>query len=132
MYILDTDFIIALRFPLESTHDRAVNWTRQFLTESEGLVTSLVEMECATVISRKYSQIQAIQTIQALHQSPSATIYLDRDDTIKTWELFAQQNKRSTSVVDCANVVVAKKMGCQIMSFDSFYRKFNLLAGVKS
>ena len=126
MFILDTDFVIALRFPLESTHKRAVTWAKKFLQESESFITDLVQIECANVISRKYSQDQAIEAIRTLRRAPNSTLYLDKDDIEKSWELFVLQKKRGTSVVDCSNVVVAKKLGCQIVSFDTFYREFDL------
>lgn len=127
MFVLDTDFIIALRFPQESTHQRAVSYAKKYLKESESFVTDLIQVELANVISRKYSQEQAIQAIRMIQKAPNGTLYLDKEDNNNSWEIFFQQNKRGTSVVDCSNVVIAKKLGFKIVSFDTFYREFDLL-----
>ncbi|HNQ17271.1 MAG TPA: PIN domain-containing protein [Candidatus Woesebacteria bacterium] len=127
MFVLDTDFIIALRFPQESTHQRAVTYAKKYLKESESFVTDLVQVELANVISRKYSQEQAIQAIRMIQKAPNGTLYLDKENISSSWELFFQQKKRGMSVVDCSNTIVAKKLGFQIVSFDTFYREFDLL-----
>jgi predicted nucleic acid-binding protein len=93
MFVLDTDFIIALRFPHESTHQRAVVYAQKHLTESESFVTDLVQIECANVISRKYSQDQAVQAIQMIQKAPIGTLYLDKENISSSWELFFQQKK---------------------------------------
>lgn len=127
MFVLDTDFIISLRFPQESTHQRAVVYAQKHLTKSESFVTDLVQIECANVISRKYSQDQAVQAIRMIQKAPNGTLYLDKENISSSWELFFQQKKRGMSVVDCSNIIVAKKLGFQIVSFDTFYREFDLL-----
>ena len=127
MYILDTDFIIALYFPLESTHKRAVVLAEKYLTNQESILTDPVLFELATVISRKYSQTQAIQALETLKKAPNGTLALSKEDVTNTWKLFGQQKKRGTSVVDCSNIVIARKLKCNIISFDAFYKDFNLL-----
>jgi len=127
MYLLDTDFIIASRFPQESTHSRAVPLAKKVFSSSNYVITELVLMEVATVISHKYSQSQAVQAVQTLHKTGQSSLHLDTDDWQKTWSLFLQQKNRGTSVVDCSNVVIAQKLQCQVVSFDNFYQDFGVL-----
>lgn len=125
MYLLDTDFIIASRFPQESTYHRARFLAEKIYSTDDFLITELVLMEVATVISYKYSQIQAIQAVQTLQKAGQAILQLDTDDWKNAWNLFFQQQKQRTSVVDCSNVILAQKLGAQIVSFDQFYRQFD-------
>ncbi|HOZ02996.1 MAG TPA: PIN domain-containing protein [Candidatus Woesebacteria bacterium] len=126
MYLLDTDFIIASRFPQESTHPRAKILGNEIYSTDDFLITELVLMEVATVISHKYSQSQAILAVQTLQKAGRATLRLDADDWKNTWSLFIQQQKRRTSVVDCSNTVLAQKLGAQVVSFDQFYQQFGV------
>ena len=127
-YLIDTDFLISLHFSTESTHDKAVALAEKFLINQESSYSDLVLMECITVVSRKYSQRSAVTLAKKLRANPQGTLSVSDRQKSQTWELFEQQTAIGASLIDCSNVVLAKIYGCQIMSFDQFYQKFNVLA----
>lgn len=88
-------------------------------------VTEVVLMEVATVISHKYSQREAVETIAVLKGSGYTILSVDNAVLKNTWDLFKIQKNKGTSVIDCSNVVLARQLGCQIVSFDHFYQQFS-------
>jgi len=126
MYLLDTDFIIASRFPQESAYRLAKTLAKEIYSTNDFLITELVLMEVATVISHKYSQIQAIQAVQTLQEAGRTILQLEADDWKNTWNFFNRQQKQKTSVVDCSNIVLAHKLNAKVVSFDHFYEQFGV------
>lgn len=66
MYLLDSDFLIASRFTQESTHPSSMSIADKVYNSQFVAVTEVVLMEVATVISHKYSQREAVETIAVL------------------------------------------------------------------
>lgn len=122
MFLLDTDFIIALSFPGESTHQKAVKLAQKKLVGQHAFYLDLVLQEVATVISHKYSQADAITVSQALRSNTDSILKLGAANETKVWELFYEQTKKGTSFVDCANVVACQSFGLELLSFDDFYK----------
>ncbi len=126
MPLLDTDFIISMSFPEESTRKQAKILADKYLSTNNVYYLDLVLYEVATVISRKYSQNKAIEVCSVMRKNTSSILKLSPEDEIKTWDFFNSQKNKNISFVDCANVVIAKKLGLKILSFDKFYEKITL------
>ena len=121
MLLLDSDFIIAVTFPKESTYQKAQALARQYFVKENAFYLDLVMYEVATVVSRKYSHQEAIKVAAILRASKESILTLSPEDERKAWELFYSHKKKNVSFVDCANAVIADSFGLKIMSFDEFY-----------
>lgn len=124
-YLLDTDFLIALHFANEATHKKAKRFAQRHLIDARSSYTNLVLQECATVISRKYTQQAAINFTTVLRQNSNGILFVDQRQMNTTWQLFDQQHQEKTSFIDCSNVVVARQLECRIVSLDKFYSQFS-------
>lgn len=122
MPLLDTDFIISMGFPEESTHKQAKILAKKYLNTNNAYYLDLVLYETAIVISRKYSHKKAVEICSVLRKNTDSILKLSPEDEIKAWNLFNSQQTKNISFVDCANVVIAKKLGLKILSFDKFYK----------
>lgn len=123
-YLLDTDFLISLYFNSEVKHQQAVKIASDLVFDAHSGYTSLVLQECATVISRKYSQAVAIQISRILRENTNGVLFVSQSQMQEAWNLFEEQQDAKTSFIDCSNVVIARQLGCQILSFDKFYQQF--------
>lgn len=124
MFLMDTDFIIALTFPGESTHKKAKKIAEKYFHDQDVFYLDLVLQECATVISRKYSQEDAVAVSKKLKTSASSILKPSIKNLEDIWVLFYKQKKKNISFIDCANVVLAKRNGLKLLSFDGFYKQF--------
>ena len=118
--IVDSDFLYGL-FVIDDPHHHKVIEFLPILNGVEIIITSLVKYELITLLSRRKNQEFALN---ALHQinTIGATIYYieQKDDTAIIKEFMSHQTKK-ISVVDCANLILAKKLNTKIASFDRFY-----------
>ncbi|NCN87310.1 MAG: hypothetical protein COZ34_02140 [Candidatus Pacebacteria bacterium CG_4_10_14_3_um_filter_34_15] len=124
MPLLDTDFIISLSFSIESTHEQAKLLAKKYLSINNAYYLDLVLHEVATVVSKKHSHKKAVEICSVMRKNASSVLKLSPNDELKTWDFFNSQKNKNISFVDCANVVIAKKLGLKILSFDKFYDKF--------
>lgn len=124
--IIDTDFLFALILPAEPNHLKAVKMWQNSRFDTV-FTLNLVKYEALTVLSRKLSQKEAIQHFDLIDWTALNYIFIDQDLENKSIEIYNQQNRKNISTVDCANLVLAKKLNCKIASFDQFYPKEYLL-----
>ena len=118
--LYDTDFLISLFIKTQSTHARAMQ-IFQHIKTYEPFILNLVKYELATVLSHKFSQQAALDILQELNTIALHSISLKPEDEKTAWQKFYKQQKKGTSFVDCANLVMAEKLHLQIASFDQFY-----------
>jgi predicted nucleic acid-binding protein len=87
----------------------------------------LVVLETATVLSNPDGHQVAKQFLQVVEEYGLPVIHIDEDLQQATIELFKSRAAKGTSMVDCANAVVAQQLGIpQVFSFDRFYNQFRL------
>ncbi len=120
--LYDTDFILNLLIKGESNHERAVSIIEQ-ITPTQEWYLKLVHFELATVLSRKFDHDFALRVLDGFSQTTLNPLDLSEKDEKETWDLFKSFKRKNISYVDCANIVVAKKNGFKILSFDKFYPK---------
>lgn len=128
--LIDSDVLVGWLLATDALHERAMEVLE--LAHSRKLplqVTNLVIAETATVLSHRAQSALAIQFLEIADDF--ATIFVDEQLHQETVKFFCQQKNKNMSFVDCANVVVTRRLSIsRILSFDKFYRKFNLeLAG---
>jgi len=120
--LYDTDLIISAYFTDQSTHFKAKqvfshsNFTQEF-------ILNITLQETATTVSKKFSQNDAKNIVKDIKLTDVVVVFLSMDDENMVWREFYKNTKNGTSFVDCANLVMAKKLDCKIASFDKFYPK---------
>jgi predicted nucleic acid-binding protein len=121
--LVDSDAFIAWIRPDDILHSQASDIFRDLQQRRTQLVTtSMVVMETATVLSHRDGQAIATRFLDLLDQTQLPMIYLDEGMQRETLALFRSHNSRGISAVDCANIVVMKRLEIeQIFSFDKFY-----------
>lgn len=118
--LFDSDFILALLFSEEPTHSLAIKQYEACDIGSEYIIP-LVHFEVMTVCSRKYG-LDSCRMLNEFIMRQLKRVDVDALE-IHVWEEFFKHDKKRISFIDCANVVVAKKYGWKVASFDAFYPK---------
>ena len=126
--LIDSDAFIAWLRPGDLFHPHAREvFTRLQQHQTRLATTSLVILETATVLSHREGQTVARQFLQLVEESQLPVIHIDEALQTATLELFKSRTTKGTSMVDCANAVVAQQMGIpQVFSFDRFYQQLGL------
>jgi predicted nucleic acid-binding protein len=121
--LVDSDVFVGLLYEDDAHHERATELFAESQADEKVLVTtSYVVAETATVLSHRSGQDAARAFLRLVKTIP--TLFITEDLHTESLEVFAQQAKRGTSVVDCSNIVVMRRFGIpHIFSFDKFYRK---------
>ena len=89
------------------------------------VTTSFVVMETATVLSHLDGQSLAKTFLtEVVERGRLPVIHITDKLQTKTLDIFKQQTKKKTSVVDCSNVAVMRQFDIStIFSFDKVYWK---------
>jgi predicted nucleic acid-binding protein len=118
--IVDTDFLIGL-FIKTDAHNTNCRSKFDQINNIGMIITSLVKYEFVTLISRRQNQQLALNLLEELYTLNIQEYYIEqKDDDAIMKESMSHQTKK-ISVVDCANLVIAKKLNAKIASFDRFY-----------
>ena len=120
--LYDTDLIISAYFSDQSTHLKAKYFFRNADFTQE-FILNITLQEIATTVSKKFSQLDAKNIVSDIKSSGIVGIFLSIEDEILIWKEFNKSAKNSTSYIDCANLVMARKLNCKVGSFDRFYPK---------
>ena len=124
--LCDTDFLLASLIVHESTHEKAV-LIQKAIKNADLLFLDLVHFEIATVMSRKYGSREAKMVLDSISNLDISRVSF-RDYESEIWTEFRSHTKKNVSFVDCANLVVARKMKARIASFDVFYPRYIRIA----
>lgn len=125
--LLDTDFIVSLLVPQDSTHSTAVQRYENIDEESIFHVLEPVLFEVVTVLSRKLPHRLAVEKVKEIRAQSMHVITLSSHEVDDVWKEFYSYRKKNISFVDSANVVMTQKIGGKIASFDKFYPKKMML-----
>lgn len=117
--VCDSDYLIAYFACEESTHQRALQLEPLFLGH-DVYYLDIVHFESVTVVSRKYGYITAELFLEGLKKTHFTRVKYDPYEK-EIWSEFYSHHKKNISFVDCANLVLARKLKAKIASFDSFY-----------
>lgn len=125
--LVDSDAFVGKFNPLDAHHSQCKDLFEQLKTGGKRLVTTnLVVLETATVLSYRRGQQAAREFLERfVYAGKIDIIPVNSDLQEKTLDLFLQQTKKGTSVIDCSNVVVMRHYHIPtIFSFDRFYKGF--------
>ncbi|KKT75494.1 MAG: hypothetical protein UW86_C0026G0002 [Microgenomates group bacterium GW2011_GWA1_Microgenomates_45_10] len=124
MIFVDSDAYIALNFTNDLLHRQAVA-KLETLTESEEnqLVTSWeVIDEVTTKLSFYISRPLASKFLYSMLSSTTRIEFVELGLIDKVEAIFRSQKSKKVSLTDCANMVIAKKLGVTtFFSFDHHY-----------
>ncbi len=123
--LLDSDFLVGMMREDEDLHETIKEMvSSDWFENSYVIVTSLVKMEAATVISHRVGMAMARRLVNCIDRLVDEEVFVDERWMNAGWLVFLEQTKKGSSFVDSMNLVVAKKLGCKkILSFDKFYPK---------
>jgi predicted nucleic acid-binding protein len=126
--LIDSDAFIAWLRPGDLFHAHAqAMFTKLAKQATPVATTSLVVLETATVLSHREGTNVAKRFLDLVEASHLPVIHIDAELQQATIALFKSRAVKGTSMVDCANAVVAKRLGIpQVFSFDHFYRQMGL------
>jgi predicted nucleic acid-binding protein len=121
--LIDSDAFVGWFLVSDAHHQEAKQIFHQLEKENiQPVITSLVCLETATVLSYRSGQSLARSFLDHVHEAEMPIIHIDEHLQQKSIALFAEQQVRGTSVIDCANVVVIRRFTIpQIFSFDKVY-----------
>lgn len=120
--LCDTDFLLSSLIIHETTHDQAVR-LNSLIANADLQFLDLVHFEIATVMSRKYGWREAKKVLTSIGNLDITRVSF-HDFEPEIWTEFRSHTKKNIPFVDCANLVVARKMKAKIASFDTFYPKY--------
>ena len=123
-FLLDTNVLLALYWPHDNLHIRAVNMVTSLRDKKAQFATvSLVIQECVTVISMRKGMDSAKDFYAHYGTIIEKVIQFDEQLEDKAWRIFLKQKKKGTSFVDCALVATAKKLGMKdILTYYKWFK----------
>jgi predicted nucleic acid-binding protein len=124
--LIDSDAFVGATLNDDAHHETAKQLFNQLIKKRINCATtSLIVIETATVLSKLAGQESARNFITQMtekHRFP--VIFIDEKFYLDALDVFKQQERKRTSVVDCANVAVMKELEIPaIFSFDKVYTK---------
>jgi predicted nucleic acid-binding protein len=125
--LVDTDAFVGKFYPRDAHHARCKAMFAELRAERKRLVTtSLVVLETATVLSNRTGQEAACRFLEGFIKAGKIdVVHISQELQNEAVDLFLEQTKKGTSVVDCSNVVVMHRYHIPtIFSFDRFYKAF--------
>ena len=124
----DSDAFIGLFVDHDAHFQQAQQAFHSFASSERLLVTTnLVITETASMLSRRIRYELACRFIKYIRDGNFSIIYTDKYIHETANDIFLAQNRENTSMVDCANVAVARYYNIPtILGFDGFYEKFGL------
>ena len=127
--LVDSDAFVGRFYPQDLHYQKSQQIFARLEKQAQTLVTtSMVIAEVATVLSHRSGQPLARKFLKIIHHSKLPTIHVSEKLQAETYKLFNAQEKKGTSITDCANVIVMKRFHIpRIFSFDKAYPKqFNV------
>ena len=123
--LIDSDAFIAWFKPDDLMAPYAEKiFAKIFAEELRIAVTSLVVIETATTLSNRADHATALKFLATITKTDLPVIHITEALQQDAIALFAQQAKKGTSLVDCANAVALRHFNIPaIFSFDGFYKR---------
>jgi predicted nucleic acid-binding protein len=84
----------------------------------------MVVAETATVLSHRSGQALARKFLDVIERSKLPIVHITEELQKEALKIFKQQSLKGTSVTDCANVTILRRLKIpKIFSFDKVYPK---------
>ena len=124
--LVDSDAFVGLMIEKDAHHKSSQKiFKRLRAQKAKLLTTSLVVVETATVLSHRVGQDLARAFLVEVVEKGGLPVTQIIDDLYEeALKIFKDQTKKGTSVTDCANVAILKRLNIpEIFSFDKVYSK---------
>ena len=131
--LVDSDAFVGLFFPDDAHYPTCRRVFETFAQQRTNLVTTNYTVaETATVLSRLSGQSLARAFLDYIASGVFPVLYIDEPLQKAAIDLFKQQENKTTSLFDCANVALMRSLDIpKIFSFDQVYgKKFALKVAV--
>lgn len=122
--LVDSDAFVGWLYPADPHHNKVQSIFQEIRQARLRMITnSWVVAETATVLSHRSGQVIAKSYLSKLRKLDFPIIHIDESLQEDATQIFEQQTKKGTSMVDCGNVAVMRRFDIpRIFSFDRFYR----------
>jgi len=122
--LVDSDAFVGWMYAADSHHNKVQRIFQEVRQARLRMITnSWVVAETATVLSHRSGQKAAKNYLNTLRTLEFPIIHIDEDLQEDATQIFEQQDKKGTSMVDCGNVAVMYRYDIsRIFSFDRFYK----------
>ncbi len=123
--LVDSDVFVGWIHIDDTHHEKARSVFHKIKQARLRMVTSSwVVAETATVLSHRRGQATAREYLKTIRDLEFPVIHVDEGLQEDATQIFEQQEKKGTSMVDCSNVAIIKRFEIpRIFSFDKFYAK---------
>ncbi len=119
--ILDSDFIYGYFITEDANHNKSRNIILKYENKANFVILNITRLEIITLISRRLNQQLAKDIFEEIKIFDAQIIYVDEKMEHEIWEEFHKYDKKNISLVDCSNLVYARRLKASIASFDKFY-----------
>ncbi len=126
--LVDSDAFIGWLIANDAHHTH-VKTALETINRGEGKLTTTnyVIAETATFLSRRYSQEYACRFVRYFHTTEFPVVEVADDIRQQSEELFLTPKTEKVSLIDCANVIVARRFEVSaILGYDHFYSRFGI------
>lgn len=126
--LADSDLFVGYLIKTDAHHKTAEQFLQTLDVEHGTLyTTAFVVVETTNLLARRFSHALATQFLAFLEESGLDVLEVTTEDRLAAQSLFCEHKSNHTSLVDCMNVIIAKRHGLtQIGGFDGFYTQFGL------
>lgn len=123
---IDASAYLSVLNKKDSNHKKALKISQELFESGGEFVTSnIVIYEVCTVLSLRIDKKLAFEFREALENSQTAIIYLNKEIENKAWEIFQKQTSKNVSFFDCTSFAVIENLGIKsVFSFDGDFRKY--------
>lgn len=122
--LVDSGAFVGWIHPADAHYDRVRSIFQKIREARLRMITnSWVVAETATVLSHRSGQVAAKGFLSRLHELDFPIIHIDESLQEDATQIFEQQDRKGTSMVDCGNIAVMRRFDIpKIFSFDRFYK----------
>lgn len=113
-------------------HKKALKISQElFIGGGEFVTSNIVIYEVYTVVSLRIDKKLAFEFREALENSQTAIIYLNKEVENKAWEIFQKQTSKNVSFFDCTSFAVIEELGVKsVFSFDGDFKNYARKTGI--
>src|SRR5438552_2258121 len=107
---LDTSFLLALVWPHDELHVRAVMW--HYVSPAPFIISEFVLLEIADGLAARGLMATAVEVIEGLRRGPRTEIVPASAEWIaRGYDLFKQRQDKSWSLTDCISFEIMRERG---------------------
>jgi len=113
-------------------HKKALKISQELFESGGEFVTSnVVIYEVCTVVSLRIDKKLAFEFREAIYNSQTVVVYLDKKTENRAWEIFQKQTSKNVSFFDCTSFAIIEELGIKsVFSFDGDFKNYARKSGI--